>query len=49
MINYCSRNPANVLGFSKETVVALITNIEGREWQRRELANKELVAEHPRA
>ena len=42
------RNPADVLGFSKETVVALITNIEGREWHRRESINEGLVAEHPR-
>ena len=29
------RNPKDILGFSRETVVALITNIEGREWYRR--------------
>ena len=42
------RSLSNVLGFSKETLVALVTNIEGREWQRRQIANGRLP-EHPRA
>ena len=33
--------------FSKETVVALITNIEGREWHRREVA-RSIKPDHPR-
>ena len=37
----------NVLGFSKETLVAVITNIEGRECLRR--LNRMGRAEHPRA
>ena len=37
----------NVLGFSRETLVAVITNIEGREWSRR--LNKLGKAENPRA
>lgn len=39
----------NVLGFSRETLVAVVTNIEGREWRR--LCNNERgnIPEHPRA
>ena len=37
----------NVLGFSRETLLAVITNIEGREWSRR--LNKLGKAENPRA
>ena len=29
--------------------MALITNIEGREWHRREVTNQGLKSEHPRA
>ena len=47
--NDTHRSPTDVLGFSKETVVTLITNIEGREWHRREVANQGLKPEHPRA
>jgi len=39
----------NILRFSKETVVALTTNIEGREWHRREVANGNRKPDHPRA
>ena len=39
----------NILGFSKETLVALITNIEGREWHRRRVINEKRKPEHPRA
>lgn len=38
-----------VLGFTRETVIALTTNIESREWKRREYANLGHVPEHPRA
>ena len=38
-----------VLGFTRETVIALTTNIESREWKRREYANLGHVQEHPRA
>ena len=38
-----------VLGFTRETVVALTTNIESREWKRREYANTGYMQEHPRA
>lgn len=35
-----------VLGFTRETVIALTTNIESREWKRREYANLGHVQEH---
>ena len=44
-----SRSLSNVLGFSKETLVAVIANIEGREWHRRQCTNKNRPLEHPRA
>ena len=43
------RNINNILGFSKETLVAMITNIEGREWHRREVMCGNRNKEHPRA
>ena len=43
------RSLSNILGFSKETLVALTTNIEGREWHRREVANGNRKPDHPRA
>ena len=36
----------NVLGFSRETLLAVITNIEGREWKRRLTTG---IPENPRA
>lgn len=48
MYNFC-RNPKDILEFSKETVVALITNIEGREWHRREVTRRSVKPDHPRA
>lgn len=45
----CCRSPNNVLGFSKETTVALVTNIEGREWHRRDVSNQGIKPDHPRA
>ncbi len=44
-IHYC-RSISGVIGFSRETLVALITNIEGREHRRREMGRG---LEHPRA
>ena len=44
-----SRDLSTVLGFSRETLIALVTNIEGREWQRRECAINKESLEHPRA
>ena len=48
-VHYHYRSPTDILGFSRETVVALITNIKGREWHRRGVANQGLKPEHPRA
>ena len=38
-----------MLGFTRETVIALTTNIESREWKRREYAFSGHSQEHPRA
>lgn len=45
---YCRRID-NVLGFSRETLAALIANIEGREWCRIENIRSGWKPEHPRA
>ena len=39
----------NVLGFSRETLAAVIANIEGREWQRIANIRCHRKPEHPRA
>ena len=39
----------NVLGFTRETVIALTTNIESMEWKRRHSANNNLPFENPRS
>ena len=49
LFNFSCRSLNNVLGFSKETLVALITNIEGREWQRCYNSNMGRTPDHPRA
>ena len=36
-------------GLTRETIIALTTNIESREWKRREYANSGHAQEHPRA
>ena len=38
-----------VLGFSRETLVAVITDIDGREWQRRHSSQRGGIPDHPRA
>ena len=43
------RSLKDILGFSRETLTAVITNIEGREWHRRESYNAGRSTEHPRA
>ena len=42
----CCRPVSNVLGFSRETLVAVTTNIESREWRRR---SDHSTPEHPRS
>ena len=39
----------NVLGFTRETVIALTTNIESMEWKRRDNAASALQPENPRS
>ena len=43
------RSINDVLGFSQETLIAVTTNIEGREHLRREQINGSSSLEHPRA
>ena len=43
------RDLSTVLGFSRETLVALVTNIDRREWQRRKCVINKEPLEHPRA
>ena len=45
----CIRSINNVLGFSRETLVAVIANIESREWRRIENIRSKRKPEHPRA
>lgn len=39
----------NILGFTREVIIAVTTNIESMEWKRRESIKKELKVEHPRS
>ena len=43
------RDISGVRGFSRETLVALIADIESREWRRGFLVREGLPEEHPRA
>ena len=43
------RDISGVRGFSRETLVALIADIESREWHRGFLAREGLPEEHPQA
>ena len=43
------RSLSGIRGMTRETLIALTTTIESREWARRKLANEGLPAEHPRA
>lgn len=43
------RDISGVRGFSRETLVALIADIESREWRRGFLTREGLPEEHPRA
>ena len=44
-----SRAIAGVRGFSRETLIALVANIESREWRRQYIVDNDLPLEHPRA
>lgn len=43
------RSISNIKGFSRETLVTLIANIESREWRRQFCLKNGLPGEHPRA
>ena len=45
------RSPNNILGCSKETTLALVTNriFEGHQWHRQNVCNQGIKPEHPRA
>ena len=47
--SYTCREINNIRGFSRETLLALTTTIESREWVRRKNAIDGHVPEHPRA
>ena len=49
MFNWLHRDISNVLGFSRETLTAVNTNIEGIEWSRQECVSNYRPLEHPRA
>lgn len=46
---FCFRPVKGVRGFSRETVIALMANIESQEFQRRQTAQTHGTPEHPRA
>ena len=43
------RSLSGIRGMTRETLIALTTTIESREWMRRRCANEGLPLEHPRA
>jgi len=44
-----SRSISGVRGFSRETLVAVVANIESREWRKKFNSEHNVPAEHPRA
>ena len=48
-MSFTHREINNVRGFSRETLLALTTTIESREWMRRKYAMEGRTPEHPRA
>ena len=46
---YHHRNIEGVRGFTRETLIALVANIESREWRRKFNKDQNIAAEHPRA
>ena len=44
-----SRSISGVRGFSRETLVALVANIESREWRKKFNSERGVLPEHPRA
>ena len=47
--SYTSPRDIKVLGFTRETIIALTTNIESVEWKRREYSNLKRPLENPRS
>ena len=43
------RELRNIRGFSRETLNAIIANIESREWRRQYCNNNDIRPEHPRS
>ena len=48
-VSNCCRRVSGIRGFTRETVIAVTTNIESREYQRRQSAEVGGDNEHPRA
>lgn len=46
---YSCREICGIRGFSRETLVALIANIESRDWRRSFALRENIPPEHPRA
>ena len=44
-----SRAIAGVRGFSRETLIALVANIESRKWRRQYIVDNDLSLEHSQA
>ena len=49
MIQHACRKVNNIRGFSRETLIALVANIESREWRRNFNIINGIPPEHPRA
>ena len=49
IIFFLFRRINNIRGFSRETLVALVANLESREWRRKFNIAHGLAPEHPRA
>ena len=47
--SYFQRDVKRICGFTRETLIAVTTNIESREWRRRDNFDAGLPPEHPRA
>ena len=47
--NLCCRPVKGIRGFSRETLIAVLTNIESQEYRRRQSSKLHEIPEHPRA
>lgn len=48
-VQYSCRSISGILGFSRETLIAIISNIESREWRMTFNTNNGIQLEHPRS